>query len=188
MSSEPSPTARLKKLLKHAPNERMIRGLLRVLQSRHVASDYPVAIMGAAIVERALETAILASFVPLTPDQHKRLFSFPANGPLADFDARIRVARALGLLGPKIESDLDIIRNVRNAFAHCPSLLGFDQDEIVEACRHLKVIKGVATAEMAAARNTSKGRYISACLEISGRLRKAVEASQPISSRVSDLP
>jgi hypothetical protein len=188
MTSEPSPTARLKKLLKRAPNERLIRGLLRVLESRHVGSDYPVALMGAAIIERALEAAILTRFVTLTPDQHKRLFRFENRGPLRDAEARIQVAAALGLFGPTTERDLQIIRNVRNAFAHWPSLFGFDQDEVVHACAHLKIIKGPATAELAIARNTPKGRYISACLEISARLRKTVELSSPVTKGSADLP
>lgn len=47
---------------------------------------------------------------------HKRLFRH--NGPLSTFSARLDMAFALYLIGEKTRHDLDIIRDIRNDFAH----------------------------------------------------------------------
>jgi hypothetical protein len=53
-----SASKRLKKLAKSIPDERRARGLLQILEGRHVGADYPIAILGGAMIERALEAAI----------------------------------------------------------------------------------------------------------------------------------
>jgi hypothetical protein len=184
----PSSTSRLRRLLKQVPDERIIRGLIRVIQDRHVGTDYPVAIMGAAILERSLKAAILSRFVPLDRDTEKRLFDFEQKGCLADMDARIRIGLALGLYGPMIAQDLHTIRTIRNTFAHWPSLFGFDNADVVEACRGLQITHGSAASELDVAQRKPIGRYVSACLEISARLRQLVETSQPVAKPTSDLP
>ena len=56
---------------------------------------------------------------------------FGSLGPLATASARIKLAAALRWIAPKLYRDLDLIRKIRNEFAHNPFLSGFDQHRIV---------------------------------------------------------
>jgi hypothetical protein len=122
MVSKSSTLKHLKALAKEVPDERRIRGLLRRMENRNLGSDYAVAIIGASLIERALEAAILSRFVPLDKDDRSRLFGYEQKGPLADMAARIRMGAALGLYGAETFRDLEKIRHIRNVFAHSPSL------------------------------------------------------------------
>jgi hypothetical protein len=75
MAAKSSPFGRrLKVLAKEIPEERHIRGVLRLIETRHVGSDYVVAIIGASMIDRALEAAIVSRFVALNKDDRNRLF------------------------------------------------------------------------------------------------------------------
>jgi DNA-binding MltR family transcriptional regulator len=50
--------------------------------------------------------------------------------PLGTFSSRIKIAYALGIIGGKSRHDLDIVGNIRNAFAHGMRDLAFDTKEI----------------------------------------------------------
>jgi hypothetical protein len=175
MTSASSTSKRIRRLANSIPNESRLRGFFRVLENRHVASDYPIAIMGGAMIERALEAGILSRCVALDKDGRNRLFSFDFKGPLADLSARIKMGAALGLYGNQTQADLDCIRQIRNAFAHSPSLLSFNAEDIALACSKLHIFRQLTTAESEYANDTPKGRYTSACLAITGRLRSRLQ-------------
>ena len=61
----PSTIKRLKKLAEEIPQEETIRGLLRVLEDKPIGSTHPVTLIGASLVERALEAAFLSRLVPM---------------------------------------------------------------------------------------------------------------------------
>jgi hypothetical protein len=124
---------RLKILAKEIPDDRATQALLHGL-NMHESDfvDRSVAIIGSSLVEKALEIAILGKFIPLGDEARKRLFEYEHRGPLCDFSARIKVAGALDLIGPKTQADLDLLREVRNAFAHSPTLLKFSTPEVGE--------------------------------------------------------
>ena len=140
MTSKTSTLKRLRALAKTIPDEPVIRGLLRVIENRHTGSDYAVAIIGASMIERALEVAILSRFVSLTKDQRNLLFAYEQRGPLADFAARGRFGAALGLFGADTFEDLEKIRMIRNLFAHATTLHKFSDEPIAEACADFKVL------------------------------------------------
>jgi DNA-binding MltR family transcriptional regulator len=58
-------------------------------------------------------------------------------GPLSDFASEILMARALGIIGPLTQSYLDIVRSVRNAFAHTPRDIKFTTKEVHDLCVQL---------------------------------------------------
>lgn len=60
--------------------------------------------------------------------------------PLATFAARIKCAYCIGLLTESEYSDLNLIRKVRNRFAHDLQGLSFDDAEISGWCKQLKGI------------------------------------------------
>ena len=92
------------------------------------ASDRASAILGAAVLDGALESVILPKFRKLTEAQIKELFG--PDSPLGTFSAKIRIGYALNLYGPKTRSDLDSIREVRNAFAQTRKRIYFSTKEV----------------------------------------------------------
>lgn len=191
MSSNSSITKRLKALAKEIPDEPKIRGMLRLIEQRHLGSDYAVALMGASLIERALDAAILSRFVILDQDGRNRLFDYTHQGPLADFAARSRMGAALGLYGRPTFEDLEKIRNVRNLFAHSASLRKFSEQPIAQACSQFSVLDHVFRHrdDSVCSNETPKAAYVSACLQISGRLRARLQdpdETNPIRFPVED--
>lgn len=88
-------------------------------------TDRGAAIVGAAWLEEELSAAIQA-FLHYDPKSSPRLFG--RAGALSTFSAKIDLARVLGMCTTAIASDLHIIREVRNEFAH--SVLSKDNNSI----------------------------------------------------------
>jgi DNA-binding MltR family transcriptional regulator len=57
------------------------------------------------------------------------------NRPLGTFSSRIQACRALGLLSSTECRDLDLIRRVRNEFAHMSEELSFESPKIKDRCK-----------------------------------------------------
>lgn len=94
-----------------------------MLAASKSADDRTAAIAGAALVEFALEKAILLCLRPLRKTEREGLFEGTA--PLATFSAKIRIAYALGIYGTQERHDLTTINAIRNAFAHSVHELTF---------------------------------------------------------------
>jgi DNA-binding MltR family transcriptional regulator len=97
-------------------------------------SDRAIAILASALVEDALEDAIVARLSPLSKDDHASLFE--GEGPLSTFSARIRVGFALSIFGKITRDDLNCMRDIRNAFAHARISLKFTTREVTDACKN----------------------------------------------------
>jgi hypothetical protein len=54
-------------------------------------------------------------------------------GPLENFSQRIKMGRALQIYGPDTESNLDLLRLLRNAFAHAHIPITFDTKQVAAA-------------------------------------------------------
>jgi hypothetical protein len=118
---------------RHTPAE--IATAMKELEEQ---SDRGAAIVAASILENHLEVAI----------QH-RLMEIPASiegnlwgprGHLSGFQAKIDLGLALGLLTKEGHRDLDIIRQVRNRFAHTPIALTFGDPKIKQLCSRLLLL------------------------------------------------
>src|SRR5262249_4398325 len=74
---------------------------------------------GAALIAGAYLETILATTLRrfLVHDENEVDQLFGENRPLGSFSSCIRMAYCLGLIGPGIRRDLDIIRGIRNEFA-----------------------------------------------------------------------
>lgn len=176
MSSQPSPSKRLRELAKKIPEENETRALIRQLAGKHVKADYPVAMLGSALIERALEAAILSRFVQLKDEDYQLIFSPERNGILADFGRRIRFAYALGLFGPDTYQDLKYISLIRNLFAHSPNLLDFEHPEIRNTCASFNHRNRLAPSfPRPKGINRSQGQYITACMRIAAAIRARIK-------------
>lgn len=95
-------------------------------------SDRVAAIMGSALVEHHLMETIRLALADAFDDN--ALFH-DQGAPFGTFKARIVAGRGLGLYDEKIAHDLDIMRDIRNQFAHALMSLNFDNPLLVETCK-----------------------------------------------------
>ena len=79
-------------------------------------SDRACAVLGAAYIDVKLDELIRASLT--VPDKALAESLSGKNGPLSSFSSRINLSYALGLITKSERDDLNLIREVRNAFAH----------------------------------------------------------------------
>ena len=102
--------------------------------------DRIAAIVGPTYVEHALKQAIAHHLKPDTEDpKHNYLFESD-DAPYREFASRIRLARALGVITNEEFRQLEIIRLIRNAFAHAPSNISLETEEIAVYCDDLRSI------------------------------------------------
>ncbi len=78
-------------------------------------SDRAAVILGAAKLEEALYQLLCATFLPA---QGKKDELLEADAPLGTFASRIEVAFRLGLIDSEFSRALNLIRKIRNSFAH----------------------------------------------------------------------
>lgn len=111
----------------------------RLVKEFEAQSDRGVAIIVAAYVDAKLKEVLEAFFSDnLSKKQSEAIFEGPT-APLGTFSSRIRMAHAMGLIGPKTEHDLHIIRDLRNDFAHRLLILDFSNELVIRRCRSLKL-------------------------------------------------
>ena len=99
-----------------------------ILLSLHKQDDRSVAIVAVAMLEAVLERLIIKKLAQLSPDLEGRLFK--NRGPISDFDSKVLVAAALGVITDGVRKALDAIRAVRNVFAYSTVNVTFDTPEV----------------------------------------------------------
>jgi DNA-binding MltR family transcriptional regulator len=110
-----------------------------MLKEFYAGSDRAAVILQASLVEGILEAILTTKMRPDLPkDLKDRLFD--GSGPLSSFAAKINVAYALELFGPVFLHDLNLIRELRNGFAHAQYPMTLSTLEIAEVCKHLRLV------------------------------------------------
>jgi hypothetical protein len=99
-------------------------------------NDRGAAILAATNTENALRYA-LTRRTASTAAEHDGLFGL--SGPMGTFDLKIRMGRALKIFGQETKTNLDIIRTIRNVFAHAGLPIRFQTREIHTLCNFLVV-------------------------------------------------
>nr|WP_249151159.1 MltR family transcriptional regulator [Bradyrhizobium sp. JYMT SZCCT0180] len=100
---------------------------------------------GTSLIEDVLEGAISHTFSHLSKNELKELFEGTA--PLSTFSAKIKIAYAIGVVGPMTRHDLEKLRELSNAFAHSARHLTFELPEIASIVRSLNALKDVKGGE-----------------------------------------
>jgi hypothetical protein len=86
-------------------------------------------VLATTLIEGKLKELLLANLRPeLDKDQPQDLFGMMK--PLSSFSAKIRLGYGMRLYGERTYHDLDLLRELRNLFAHGPLPLGFDTPDI----------------------------------------------------------
>ncbi len=101
-------------------------------------TDRSVAIVAASVAENALERVIRARMLVSRRDLSDGLFGH--RGPVSDFNGKIQIAEAFGFIAPPIAFDLQLIRKIRNAFAHAASNIGFSTPEVAAAMSNFAIL------------------------------------------------
>lgn len=129
-------------------------------------TDRGCAVMSAAYLDVALENLLKASFV-----QADRVIkeTFNGTGPLATFSSRINLSFLLGLIDEQIFRDLNIIRKIRNDFAHEPTTLLFSSESVFSRCIALECY-GQSNIE-------GRKKFTSVILGLLGLIHKATDLS-----------
>jgi hypothetical protein len=100
-----------------------------------------VLLIGSAL-DQALESAILTHCIELDREGVRLLFGGGDHEPLSSA-TKVRLGYALGIYGEKSRKDLDLMRVIRNTFAHSKSHIDFDDLDIVAACANLTFVERV---------------------------------------------
>jgi mannitol operon repressor len=92
-------------------------------------SDRACALIAGAALSEGLRELLAEAFFEL--ENYEKLF-FEPHALLSDFASRTELSFALGLISSREQSILNIIRRIRNAFAHSVGQFTFDNDLIIK--------------------------------------------------------
>ena len=162
-------------------DENLLSDVEELEQEFYADSDRAVGILQASAVEVQLEAALKGEMkATISKDVLSDIFAF--NGPLGTFSSKILIGHGLGLFGKKTFHDLELIRELRNAFAHCGKPMKFATPVIANMCKHLLIpdIANVASIpqpimpehwpDVEEDLSKPKTRYLSACHTIAVHL------------------
>lgn len=129
------------------------------------ANDRAGIIMASALVEQALYMLVCSHLIDLGEDTRKGWFENPG-APFSTFAAKIKLGRALGIYKEQTEGSLNVIKNVRNVFAHRALPLDFSHPSIEIEVFKLKPADG---------KETAKSLFYHTCAELVGWFTRVTE-------------
>jgi DNA-binding MltR family transcriptional regulator len=101
-------------------------------------SDRGDVLVSAAFFDTTLERLLRARFSSSDAKRAKLIEPlFDAFGPLSTFSAKIRISYAIDLLNESMANDLDLVRRIRNAFAHSLEPKTFQDPDITSMVDNL---------------------------------------------------
>jgi hypothetical protein len=100
-------------------------------------SDRAVVLIATAYLDEALAGLLRRLFID-KPTVVAELLG-PGDRPISTFSARIKLVYCLGHLGEGTFSDLELIRNIRNDFAHSRQSIGFGTASVRDRCLGLRI-------------------------------------------------
>jgi len=100
-------------------------------------SDRGAALVGAAYLDELLARLFKAKLF----DQKISEELLSGYGPLSSFSARINMAYCLGWIGPETYRDLNLLRKIRNEFAHAHAPVTFAHPGVLSRCDELELPK-----------------------------------------------
>ena len=114
MTSRQAKQPTLAALSRELPTEAELENYFDFTQQE---SDRGLAIMAGSLVENALRMAIMCRFADPGEAISKGWFEGPS-APFGSFAAKIKLGRALAIYADKMEQQLSLLKDIRNAFAH----------------------------------------------------------------------
>ena len=117
-----------------ASTDHEAKAIMRLASS----DDHTVAIIAGTIVEARLRQAIEKVIVR---DAEIEKEMFRPSGPLGDFAAKIRLAFLLGIISKEGYDNLDILKTVRNRFAHWVEVENFKSSNVKSLTDRLSIFE-----------------------------------------------
>jgi DNA-binding MltR family transcriptional regulator len=99
-------------------------------------SPIAAAIIGAVMVEHELEQFVRRRLSRKDDDTWRELVS--DRGPLGTFSQKIVLGYAFGIYDEATRDNLNVVRSIRNAFAHSKKLIDFDNELIIAELKKIK--------------------------------------------------
>lgn len=198
MSREPSYKAKLRDYANGPLDSHHLAALEAELFG---ASDRAAALLYCSLVERALNQLVSSKMRSnLSSTDRREIFE--------TFAKTISIAYALELIGPITRSDLDLIRFIRNQFAHSRLPLDFTIPEVRDVCAALqypdfpdarapiatqdqaaeKIIESEEVSKSPEFRELSRNRYVMACHTLSYRMLGVVQLPATAADRLFGTP
>ncbi len=104
-------------------------------------SDRALGIIAASLVEIHLTKLIKTAFITEAASrQTVQSMMFQSTGPLGPFASKIRLAYLMGLISQELYKNLEIMREIRNRFAHETEVGHFDHPEISSRCHNFTIV------------------------------------------------
>jgi DNA-binding MltR family transcriptional regulator len=138
----------------------------------HSHNQHPIviAILACVLIEHELDRLLRNKLKKKDDNTWQALQS--ETGPLRSFSAKISMAYALGIHTEKIQHDLNVVRIIRNAFAHSKKLIDFNDPLIISelisahilAKKFKRYLQKDPTAELA------RAIFIIICLRLQNKL------------------
>jgi hypothetical protein len=141
-------------------------------------SDRGCALFAAAYLDSSLSDLL---FVSLVPNNKIEVDLFKGTAPLATFSSRIKMAYYLGLISQPCRRDLDIIRGIRNDFAHKLEIGSFEVQAVQDRCTALAYSYHEKHAD-------PKAHFVSAVMRILGHIQSATLTATEHKEKPSDVP
>jgi hypothetical protein len=120
-------------LSKEVPDEAQLDGFIDLLTPE---TDRSAAIMASSLLDLSLYVMLTSSLADWGKTETAQWFDGPMS-PFRSFSSRITLGFAMGIYGQEMKDRLDIIRNIRNVFAHRVLPLDFDHPVVQAECRKL---------------------------------------------------
>lgn len=149
------------------PENLDINKMNEMVGSFHKESDRGAAILAGSFLEHYLGVYLRS----LTTDKRAAEKLFDGMGPLATFSQRITAGFAFGFINKSQHADLELIRRVRNYFAHDPAHCSFASEEVQG-----RVMKLSTYGKTCNGYNPDHGRqvYLFACAVLCGNFESAM--------------
>ena len=154
--------------------ELSIGELNQMVETFHEESDRGAAILAGSFAEHAL--AQYLKFRIRDKEVAKKLFN--GMGPLSSFYQCISIAYAFDLITTEKYNDFDIIRDVRNHFAHHPLDTTFNTEEVKKLCEKLSMFKHTSPEQHPKPGNRHRVTYLLSCGFASGSLLDEIESAE----------
>jgi hypothetical protein len=141
-------------------------------------SDRGCALFAAAYLDVSLSDLLYVSLV-----ENKRIENdlFKGTAPLATFSARIKLAYYLGLISMACRRDLDVIRSIRNDFAHDPEIVSFQTQSICDRSRGLAFSYQTQDSD-------PRSHFTAAVLGVLAQIHMATLTTTPHTEKPDDSP
>lgn len=131
----------------------------------HKESDRGMTLYATAYLDYQLEILLKKKLVG-SKKELTDLFSF--NGPLGTFSSKIKISYSIGLLDKDTVHDIDILRKIRNVFAHSEQKVDLNSENVTNLINNLKLV----------IRKNDEGNkeiFINVVSRISGRISSLVD-------------